>query len=56
VADEVVGELAEVVRDDHRPFQLGERVVVGLLDPLDEVVQSDGSRDLLLVRHASTIG
>ena len=45
VADEVVGQVAEVVGGDHRVGELFERVVVDLLDGVDEVVEADVGGD-----------
>jgi hypothetical protein len=56
VADQVVGQLAEVVRGDHGVGELVERVAVGLLDGLDEVVEADGMRHADWFRHVSTVG
>jgi hypothetical protein len=53
VADEVVGELADVVGQQHRVGQPLERVGAVLDDGGDEVVQPDRRADL---RHTSTIG
>jgi len=41
VDDEVVGDLAEVLRGDHRGAELFEGVGVGLLDAVDQVVEPD---------------
>lgn len=55
VPDQMVGDVAEVVRGDHRVLELVERVGVDLLDGLDEVVETYGWRAEWVRRHVSTV-
>jgi hypothetical protein len=56
VADEVVGDLPEVVGGEHGVRQLVEGVRVHLRDGVDQVVEADGVGQRNGRRHASTLG
>ena len=56
MADEVVGDLAEVFGGEDGVGELVERVGRGRLDGVDEVVEADGVGDLGGLGHASTLG
>jgi hypothetical protein len=56
MADEVVGDVAEMLGDDDRVGELLEGVRVCLLDGLDEVVEPDRVAQRQGMGHASTIG
>ena len=56
MADQVVGDLAEVLGGRDRGRQLIERLGVDDLDGVDEVVEADGVSDPGRLLHASTTG
>ena len=56
VADEVIGDLAEVVRRDDRVGELVQRVGVDLLDRVDEFVEADRDIHADWIRHEATLG
>ncbi len=56
VADQVVGDIAQVVGRDDRVLELVEGGGVDLLDGVDEVVETYGRGDVRVGRHVSTLG
>ena len=52
MADEMIGDLAEGFRGQHRVGGLLERFLVHLLDDVDEVVKADGVDDLRGLGHS----
>lgn len=56
VADQVVGDLSEMLGGENGVRQLFEGIGVDLLDGVDEVVQPHGIAHGDRIRHSSTIG
>ncbi|WP_308259078.1 hypothetical protein [Pseudonocardia sp. H11422] len=55
MADQMVGHVAEVIRDEDRVGELFEGVGVHLRDGLDQVVEPDWVRHSDRISHTSTL-
>ena len=55
MADQVIGDIAEVVAGDDGIGELVERIGMGELDGIDQIVESNGRGELSRIGHPSTV-